>query len=361
MGQEYTPPDVSHSTADQLQALIQYLPALSQAWQQQILPTEKATLAAQQEIAPQQAALNTQLYGQYGPELSRIGSQIASQEASATAKTLAGSGADLARAATSTQQIADPEYYKTRALTSDKIGELLGSINVNGLSGSERAETERYLNQQNQGRGSPDVSSNIKTVENASMFGSALQNKRNSLGQAITQATNFLPTAKSGIDVFQTITGRPSTTPNATAAAPVGSQANNLTSQLFGNIQNTQAQTQDLMASRRTTDDRVNNAIGSFCCFIFLEIHNGVLPWYVRICRDYYYEKEPFARIGYRRMASILVPLMHSNGIVRSLVNRFMVSPITEHGGFIFGVDGCKSRRGYKNFWFSIWKLIGKI
>lgn len=367
MGQQYRPPDVSHSTADQLQALIQYLPGLAKVFNEQLLPTERANLATQQEIAPQQQALDTQLYGTYGPQIAKISSDIAAQNTASDARNLAGPGQDLARAAVSAQQIADPEYYKTRALLGQKNEELLNSINVNGLSGSERAEIERRLNQEAQQGGSPDISSGIKTAENAATFGSALQAKRNSLGQAITQATNFLPTAKSGVDVFQQVTGRPSLGPAAaqpTSAKPIGSTASNLTSQLFGNIADTQAQTQDLMAARKTTDQRVNAAIGSFCCFIFLESYTGKLPWWVREARDYYYKQEPSVAIGYKRMAKVLVPLMKRFSFVRELVNRFMVTPITQYGGWMYSVEEYEiyeDKRIYKNFWFTVWKLLGKL
>jgi len=367
MGQQYRPPDVSHSTADQLQALIQYLPGLSKVFNEQLLPTEQANLATQQAIAPGQQALDTQLYGTYGPQIAKISSDIAAQQTTRDASTLAGPGQDLARAAVSAQQIADPEYYRTRALLGQKTNDLLNSIDVNGLSGSERAEVERRLNQEAQQGGSPDISSGIKTAQNAVTFGSALQSKRNALGQAIGEATNFLPTAKSGVDVFQQVTGRPSLGPAAaqpTSAKPVGSTASNLTSQLFGNIGDTQAQTQDLMAARKTTDQRVNAAIGSFCCFIFLESYNGYLPTFVRKMRDYYYATEPSTAIGYKRMARILVPLMQKSSFIKNLVNRYMVIPITQYGGWVMNVPGYspfEKKRIFKRFWFCVWKFLGKI
>jgi hypothetical protein len=362
---DYRPPSLGQNTAEQLDALIRGLPQLSQALNKEVLPTEQANLAAQQAVAPGQQALNTQLYGTYGPQIAKISSDIAAQQSAADARNLAGPGQDLARAGLAAQQIADPEYYKTRALLGQKTGDLLNSIDVNGLSGSERAEVERRLNQEAQQGGSPDISSGIKTVENASMFGSALQNKRNSLGQAITQATNFLPTAKSGVDVFQQVTGRPSgpSAAQATSAEPVGATANNLTNQLFGNIGLTQGQTQDIMAARKSGWQNAD-PVTKVCCFIFLESYNGILPWWVRKCRDRYYDENPTMAIGYNRTANILVPLMQRFSLVRELVNHFMVTPLTEYGAYLYAVKGYehgKNKVGYKNFWFFVWKTLGKI
>jgi hypothetical protein len=374
----YQPPPVLASTGEQLGALVKFLPQLSQAYNQQILPTEQANLAAQQQIAPGQQALDASLYGTYGPQIAKTSSDIAAANAmrgaQSDAAVLAGPGQDVARAGLAAQQIADPEYYATRALAGQKTNDLLNSININGLSGSERAEVERSLNQQAQQGGSPDISSGIKTVQNAATFGNALQNKRNALGQAIGQATNFLPAAKSGVDVFQQVTGRAGMPNNtnaaqATSAQPVGAQANNLTSQLFGHVGDIQAQNYDINAARKPVTQFVNEAYKSAmsgaggsagCCFIFLESYNGLLPDSVRKCRDYYYEKEPLVARGYKLMANVLVPLMRSSRIVRWMVNAWMVTPLSKHGEFIFGRSDIHYRRTTR-FWFSIWKTLGKV
>lgn len=101
---------------------------------------------------------------------------------------------------------------------------------------------------------------------------------------------------------------------------------------------------------------------GGMCCFIFLEAHNGTLPWWVRVCRDYYYERNPRIATGYKRMAKWLVPMMKKSKIVRGLVNRLMVTPIAKYGGWMCNVPGyinCKRYAPFKNFWFSVWNWIG--
>lgn len=99
------------------------------------------------------------------------------------------------------------------------------------------------------------------------------------------------------------------------------------------------------------------------CCFIFLESLNGKLPWWVRACRDHYYAQNPRIATGYKRMAAWLVPLMRKSKIVRALVNRLMVAPITKYGGWLYGVPAyrnCQRCERYKNFWFAVWDRIGR-
>lgn len=98
------------------------------------------------------------------------------------------------------------------------------------------------------------------------------------------------------------------------------------------------------------------------CCFIFLESYNGKLPWWVRVCRDYYYWRNPRIATGYKRMAKWIVPLMQKSAVVRKLVESLMVTPITKYGGWMCNVPGytnCQSYAPYKNFWFSVWHWLG--
>lgn len=98
---------------------------------------------------------------------------------------------------------------------------------------------------------------------------------------------------------------------------------------------------------------------GSGCCFIFLESYNGTLPFFVRKSRDRYYRLLPSVADGYNRMALWLVPLMQRSRIVRALVWRLMVQPLTQYGGFTHRVAGYQSfgsRRIYRKFWFTVWK-----
>ena len=72
------------------------------------------------------------------------------------------------------------------------------------LSGGEREEIQRSLNQQRArsgGGGGPMAMQDV--VANAMTFGQGVQNRRDALGRALGQATSFLPASRSGFDPFQ--------------------------------------------------------------------------------------------------------------------------------------------------------------
>jgi hypothetical protein len=110
------------------------------------------------------------------------------------------------------------------------------------------------------------------------------------------------------------------------------------------------------------------------CCFIFLEALNGILPWWVRACRDEFAEESTARREGYIRMSEWLVPLMASpqplstwrgallKRIVRALVNTLMIKPLMKWGGWYKNVPGYKRYWYYKPvvmLWFKFWEVYG--
>ncbi|MBX7157212.1 MAG: hypothetical protein K1X66_02330 [Verrucomicrobiae bacterium] len=97
----------------------------------------------------------------------------------------------------------------------------------------------------------------------------------------------------------------------------------------------------------------------NLCCFIFLEIYNGKLPWFVRTCRDVFVTEK--RRRGYIRMSDWLVPQMREKIWVKNLVNLFMVKPMTSWGAWAVGLN----RYGWMfkpvcKFWFKIWDKMGE-
>jgi hypothetical protein len=112
--------------------------------------------------------------------------------------------------------ITDAPWMDTRETGAQKIQELLGSINMGGLSGGERAEVERMNARRNLQRGQAGGGGNLTAIENAMQFGSALDRKRAALGQALQTATNFMIGSRSGYDPIQATLGRPSGTGQAT-------------------------------------------------------------------------------------------------------------------------------------------------
>jgi hypothetical protein len=100
---------------------------------------------------------------------------------------------------------------------------------------------------------------------------------------------------------------------------------------------------------------------GLNCCFIFMAVHGGALPWWVRYLRNHLGTDE--TRRGYRRMARWLVPWMERWGVVRVLVDVAMTYPITRYGGYLVREPGFEDGfvfRPVKRFWFYVWNKLGK-
>lgn len=368
-------PTANESTAAMLQAYSEHLPELSRVTAEQLLPFAQAQQHANAVINPQQLALQTQLYQQFGPQLNEIGNQIARQNAVAQAGTdlavLQGPGNELIKQGLAAQQLVDPEFFRTRALASDKTAELLNSVNLGGLSGGERAEIERSTARDNAARGieAPTATS---TVSNAMNFGNALNNKRAVLANAINTATSFLPASKTGIDPFQVATGRSGTANTGenkfTGTNDVGGAGTQLANNVLGQIGSFQNTAMGINANRRDSLDRfgqvMDSTLGNIkCCFNFFEALDGPLPWFVREERDRYYQSEPDVARGYLWMSRWLVPAMQKSALVKDLVKTLMVLPIVQRGGWLKCVEGYRHGwifEPHKKFWFAVWRFCGK-
>ena len=106
--------------------------------------------------------------------------------------------------------LTDRPFLETRDTGAQKVRELLGSINMGGLSGGERAEIERMNARRNLQRGQAGGGGNLTAIENAMQFGSRLDQKRSQLGQALQSATNFMAGSRTGYDPIQATLGRSS-------------------------------------------------------------------------------------------------------------------------------------------------------
>lgn len=100
---------------------------------------------------------------------------------------------------------------------------------------------------------------------------------------------------------------------------------------------------------------------GISCCFIFLQVLNGKLPWFVRVGRAEFWTD---ARIrGYRRMAAWLVPLMERHRSLTHLVNWIMVRPFLRWGAWRYRDDSGRPSGALWmpvcKFWFRVWDRIG--
>lgn len=138
--------------------------------------------------------------------------------------------------------------------------------------------------------------------------------------------------------------------------------ANNQNVQLAGELLGSPTQTTtDNMrgkGNQATNSTSIGGSAG--CCFIFLEVLNGKLPWVVRMGRDFF--ATPHNQAGYRWMSSWLVPLMQRRTWVKHLVNFTVVKPFILVGEWLFG--GKRPFVGsllypYIWAWLLVWSTLG--
>lgn len=277
MGGDPQAPTPNESMEQVLKAYQDNLPGFLQTANTNILPTERAKLQAAQATGPGYAALQQQLYDTFGPAMSATGSKILEDQALAQAatdsKVLAGPGKELITQALEAQKLADPEYYKTRELASNRLGDLLGSIDLSGgLSKGENESISRRLAQENQARGTAIAPSQTDVVSGALKFGQAgrqreVENK-NLLNSALQTANQAIPAFKSGTDVFQVATGKPSQA-NPGDNKFVGANQNlgqdtfNSANNLLNNATQLQNTAMDVNSKRRDSLDRFNETFSS--------------------------------------------------------------------------------------------------
>lgn len=244
----------SKSLLSVARGLRQNYPSIVQSIGEQVLPQAEYEQAAQEAIAPREAALNAQIYSQYAPIYSTAA-------AGADLAALQGAGGASVRAADTLSREIDPEYYATRTGTAEKLAALMGGMDPNSLTGAELENVARGLARSSAGRGQLGVPSNASAIRNALTYGSALDRKRSGVAQAIAAASGVLPQFRSGVDVFGQATGRAGTSAfgggfNAnTAATGAGNQLGRDVLGQTSGFQQTRLQSQ---MQRRDSLDRYN-------------------------------------------------------------------------------------------------------
>lgn len=358
MGKDPKAPTARRQLANIAKGLRESYPGIVRSLGEQTLPSARYEQGAREEIAPREQALSSRLFSQYAPEYARTGAGI-------DLSAIQGAGGQSVLAADVLDRSIDPEYYAARAGSAQKLAQLLGGIDPNRLTGAEREDVARGL-----ARSRPSeigVPSNQGAIEAALTYGSALNQKRNTVANAINTASGAIPGLRSGKDVFGQATqgARFGVNPFSSGqgfggtAGQAGQEGGQNVLGITGGLQSLRAQ---LNAQRRDTLDRTNETFSSSpitCCFIFLEAYNGQLPWYVRVCRDYWYERDANLAAGYKKMAKWLVPLMRESRLVAWLVNTFMVQPISRIGKFLVGESAGYSKIDLwlHNAWFKVWRF----
>lgn len=274
MGQP--PQGASETTDSMMKGYIDNLDQFINATTRNIIPSEQAQVDAARVINPQQQQNSLDIARQFLPQFTDVGLQQQNQENMGRAKNdtalLEGPGKDLVRANLEAQKIADPEFYSTRAGAGKSMDMLFNSLDdPNGeLNGSERAEIERSLARDNFGRGI-EAPTSTSAVSNAMNFGAAgdarKRSKQDAINKAVASASQVMPAMKSGVDVLQLTTGRPSQVNQGVGRfgenQQVGGMATNLGSQLMNQVGQNSRQTADINSKKRTAFDTVMGVMDS--------------------------------------------------------------------------------------------------
>lgn len=188
--------------------------------------------------------------------------------------------------------------------------------------------------------------------QNASQIMAAIEAGRKAMivGAQDTLMKQFLGGEEHGIEAVRSVDARRgiNTGNTALAARELGSESSTVSEALKG-----------IGNQSGSSSQWGVNVLGG-CCFIFLEVLNGDLPWYARRGRDLF--NSPSRRRGYLRMSGFLVPLMRKNRLVKGFVNRFMVKPFLRLGEWFFEPD---VRQPWELWplcwtWFKIWDFLGR-
>lgn len=176
-------PTTTATTDEILNQYLKYLPQLTSLLNSSSVDSAKAQ-------TPGLNALGVQQLQQYGVPYAKAGNAITAENAQAGADInrtlLTGTGAANARTASALDKEINPTLYNAR----DKSNKLLESINLNGLSGGERAEVERALGKSQTATGNLGLDNATNAVSNAMSYGDRLAQKRQELNQYVNTGLN---------------------------------------------------------------------------------------------------------------------------------------------------------------------------
>lgn len=260
------PPSTGESTDQILASFAQRLPQVMAAMNSQVGPQAQAQLTTAQNITPKYAELLNSTYADSAPKLANIGADVERINRTGAANTdleiLKGSGGQLVTEAQKLDRQLNPEFYKIREGASDKLGQLLGSIDLNNAN----PEAERLVNQENLRSGTSNIPSSTNTVSNALQFGDQLQKRRDALGQALGVATNLLQPVQGQFNPVQTALNRPSQNTGVNQFAGVkdaGDQAYQSGNNFLNNVTSTRQQEVGGIMQQRGVIDMINQGFSS--------------------------------------------------------------------------------------------------
>jgi len=314
-------------------------------------------------MAPQEGQLNADLFSQLLPQYADIGSQVGGADQIAgignDLGAINGGGLALASQAGVLEKAASPEWAASMQGANTGYQNLLSGMDPNKLSGSEMANVERGVNRLNARTGNLNVGDSTTTTSNAMTFGGALDAKRQRFGEALNLFPGLSSASKSSVNAFDVGTGKTSK-PNVGIGLfnpQQGSPSAETAQREFFGASGIQ---QSGLAQQPSSGERFGNGIGSVCCFIMAEAYGfGKVPASVRMCRDFYYRTCPGSAVGYRKMASWLVPMMQKSKIVRYAANFLMIKPLTAYSQYLTGESQWKRIFKPAKLWINFWNFYG--
>lgn len=351
-------PSAEYTTmADQVRMVNDLLPYLSQAISAQKIPDAMGQLAADTATTGPRLALQEALQRQYGPIFDQLNTESNLRKsmgnASNDAAVLAGPGKELIAQALAAARVADPEYYKTRETTADSLGKLLQSTTANlgaGMTESERREVGSSLDLSASRNGTLNAPSNLATVQRAMNFGTAGQarqnDQQNQLAKAIASSTSFLPAAKSGVDVFQVATGKPSYNSNDnrfntnTANGDASQNANSLLntgSSMWGTNANNNAQMalqNDQQNDWGTRLGQITSALGAvggvMMCWVAREVYGAENPKWLQFRRWMLFEAPDWLFHWYLFNGEKFAKYISNKPLLKRVIRGWMDSKINK-------------------------------
>jgi hypothetical protein len=355
-GASLAPDRSGRQLANQTQSIYNLLPYLSSALANSGITGAIGDLNASRATSPGYAELQANLYNTYGPIMNQIGNQIQDQNALASASrdnaVLTGPGRDLVSNAYDLSQIYDKPYYDSRQKSSDALAKLFDSIDLSGgLSPTERDEIGKGLTREGISRGTANSPSQTDTVANAMRYGAAgharQQEAKSNLSDAIGKAAAFLPTAKSGVDVFQTATGRSSSAnpgQSLFTGAQTGSSQQNafgLAGNLLGSGTQLQMNNDTIQSQKKDWLDKFNqiaSGIGSItgslgsvagaACWVAREVYGVNNPNWIKFRHWMLIYSPKWFRQLYLEEGARLAEFIKDKPVLKSLIKKFMDSKI---------------------------------
>lgn len=352
----YKAPGLEDQTKKLFETFKQYLPQFTEAQQSNV-----------EQYTPRQNQLDYNQFAQFAPLFSQVGNELQGQEVNQNLDRINNGGRSLVSAAAGLEDLASPAYAKSRDTANKGFQDLIGGMNPNQLSGAELANVERGVNRLNAGNGNFNSGDATTTAANAMTFGSALDSKRKSFGEALSLFPGIGAASKSNMDSFSVGTGK-------TASGNLGleqfggpqTKFDTQASELQSGMRTTSDARYNQLANRPTQSSAYKDISGSSCygCYIFKEVYGYPdAPMYIRFCRDFFYSIDPSIAKGYRRMSYWLVPLMQKNRVIRYVATVISIMPLSYYGQYLTGQDNSKWKVIFKpiaKFWLKFWSVTGK-